>query len=210
MNKYNILFHFHSCHSFDATNSLRNIIKALKNFKITHLVLTEHNNLDSYNLICDLIKKENIPVEIIPACEYTTEVGDLIILFCDKLLKFDNYKELIDKAKNEKALIALPHPYKRDSYPKDLIEKIDLYELLNLRGANRYFDNSIFKNKNFFFGSDSHNFLDFPGCINHYYSRNTNIRTVLLNEIPVPSIHRKELMLINFISKIISKLKKLL
>ena len=209
MNNYKVLFHFHTEYSYDASIRLKQLAKIVKKYRLTHVVITEHNNIDSLSKAEDIFRKLGCMASIIPACEYSTEVGDIIICFIDEKLEYDSYLDLVSKAKKRGGLIILPHPYKRKSYPKQLIDAIDCYEISNLRGANNYFDNSRFKNKAFIFGSDAHNFFDLPGYINHYYCEK-EFKECLLSEIPIPSIHRRELIYINLLSKLISKIIRVL
>jgi len=210
MNHFKVVIHSHSEKSFDATISLKRWCSLISKYQISHIILTEHNNLDSYLRLKEIVNNRNLEVQVIPACEYTTSVGDIIVLFHDKLIEFSDYKDLIHKAKNKGALIALPHPSKRSEYPIDLINNLSLYEILNLRRSSKNnFDNRLFNKIPFFFGSDAHNWIDLPGCINHYYSDKSDLKEILLNEVPIPSIHRLELNILNKISKGISKLKRL-
>lgn len=211
MNHYKVIIHSHSNRSFDATISLKRWCKTIKKYDITHVILTEHNNLESYSQLKKIVQDYDLNVEVVPACEYSTSVGDIIVMFHDKLIEFTNYSDLIEKALNQGALIALPHPSKRKKYPSDLLKKISLYEILNLRRSDRNnFDNHLFKEIPFFFGSDAHNWIDLPGCINHYYSNSSNLKEFMLTEVPIPSIHRIELDIMNKMSRAISKFRKIL
>ncbi|MBY0425770.1 MAG: hypothetical protein K2Q22_09050 [Cytophagales bacterium] len=207
MNTYRFLFHLHTFKSYDGSISYESLYQCAKLHKITHIAVTEHDNLESYQPLTSFFSTKNYRPELIPACEYTTEVGDIIVLNLMEKIEFKTYKELIDKAKSASGLLVLPHPYKRKGYPKDLMDALDFYEIFNLRGAKRYFDNSPFLNKSYLYGVDAHNSFDLPGVLNIYISE-TDFLTTIKSQIPVPQLIRSEVAFVNKLSKQYSKLIK--
>jgi len=208
-NHFRFLFHVHTNASFDATTSLRSLLSVAANHKVTHLAITEHNNFDSFQKACELLPSLQSPIELVPAVEYTTEVGDIIVLFVSELLVFRTYQDLLREAKARGGIIVLPHPFKRRTYPSDLVASLDLYELANCRGAAKTFDPSPFGAMGFIFGSDAHNYMDLPGFINNYYST-MDFRSALLDGHPVPSFHRADVVFLNNLSKLFSKIRRTL
>jgi hypothetical protein len=208
-NHFRFLFHVHTAASFDATTSLRRLLSAAVKHQVTHLAITEHNNFDSFQRASELLPSLQSRIELVPAVEYSTEVGDIIVLFVAELLSFRTYQDLLRQAKARGGIVVLPHPYKRCAYPSGLIAELDLYELANFRGAAKTFDPSPFGRKGFIFGSDAHNFFDLPGYINNYYS-NMDFRSALLDGHPVPSFHRADVAFLNKLSKLLSKIRRTL
>jgi hypothetical protein len=208
-NHFRFLFHVHTAASFDATTSLRRLLSAAVKHQVTHLAITEHNNFDSFQRASELLPSLQSRIELVPAVEYSTEVGDIIVLFVAELLSFRTYQDLLRQAKARGGIVVLPHPYKRCAYPSGLIAELDLYELANFRGAAKTFDPSPFGRKGFIFGSDAHNFFDLPGYINNYYS-NLDFRSALLDGHPVPSFHRADVAFLNKLSKLLSKIRRTL
>jgi predicted metal-dependent phosphoesterase TrpH len=206
---YRFLFHVHTATSFDATTSLRRLLSVSTRHLITHLAITEHNNFDSFRRARDTVASAGSHLELIPAVEYSTEVGDIIVLFVAEVLTFRNYQALVSEAKARGGVIVLPHPQKRDSYPADLVASLDLYELANIREAAKSFNPSAFRNTRFIFGSDAHNWFDLPGYVNNYYSE-LEFRRTLLEVSPVPSLHRADVALTNKTSKLLSKIRRVL
>jgi len=204
---FRFLFHVHTSASFDATTSLERLLSVAQKHRVTHLAITEHNNFDSYQRACENLSRQASSLQLVPAVEYTTEIGDVIVLFVAELLQFKTYQDLIAEAKRRNGIIVLPHPYNRKSYPKDLIEAIDLYELANFRGAAKTFDPSAFAGKGFIFGSDAHNWFDLPGYVNNYYAA-TDFRNALLAGHPIPSLHRRDVWFVNKMSKLVSKVRR--
>lgn len=205
--RFRFLFHVHTAASFDATTSLQRLLSVAAKYQITHLAITEHNNFDTYQRAHEKLSPADSPLELVPAVEYSTEIGDIIVLFVPELLPFRTYKDLLREAKSRSGVIVLPHPYNRQAYPSDLVAAIDLFELSNFRGAGKTFDPSLFEAKGFIFGSDAHNWFDLPGYINNYYST-SDFRTALLNGRPIPSVHRMDVALVNKMSKLVSKIRR--
>lgn len=203
---FRFLFHVHTAASFDATTSLQRLLSVAEKHQVTHLAITEHNNFDTYQRGQEKLSRADSTLELVPAVEYSTEVGDIIVLFVPELLTFNTYKDLLREVKLRSGVIVLPHPYNRQAYPQDLVEAIDLFELSNFRGAPKTFDPSAFEGKGFLFGSDAHNWFDLPGYINNYYS--TDFKRALLHGRPIPSVHRIDVALVNKLSKLISKIRR--
>jgi len=206
-NHFRFLFHVHTASSFDATTSIRRLLSVAEKYDVTHLAITEHNNFDSFQKARDLLPTLQSRIELVPAVEYSTEAGDIIVLFVAGVIAFRTYPDLLREAKVRGGMIVLPHPYKRRSYPPDLVDSLDLYELANFRGAARSFDPSPFRTKGFIFGSDAHHFSDLPGYINNYYST-LDFRNALLEGHPVPSFHRADVGFMNNVSKLMSKIRR--
>jgi len=206
-NHFRLLFHVHTSASCDSTTSLRRLLSAVVKQQVTHLAITEHNNMDSFQRARELLASLQWQIELIPAVEYSTEVGDIIVLYVSEFLAVSTYRDLLREAKARGGIVVLPHPYKRSSYPSDLLRSIDLYELANFRGAANTFDPTPFGTKGFIFGSDAHNFFDLPGYINNYYTT-SDFRSALLDGHPVPSFHRSDVALLNKLSKFCSKIRR--
>lgn len=206
-NIYRFLFHLHTAHSYDGNISFEALYRVSKKHQITHIAVTEHNNLDSLKPLQTFFATKDYQPVIIPACEYTTPVGDIIILNYDQLIPFTTYTELIQTAKSAGALIVLPHPYKRQGYPTDLLQSLDFFEIFNLRGGPRTFDARPFAGIPHLYGADAHHNVDLPGVLNTYHS-DTDFFTTLRTQSPVPQLIRREVTLVNKISKQLSKIKK--
>ena len=204
---FRFLFHVHTDASFDATTSLRRLLSVAARYQVTHLAITEHNNFDSFQRARELLSSLQSRIELVPAVEYSTEVGDIIVLYVSELLAFRTYQDLVSEAKARGGIVVLPHPYKRRAYPADLVASLDLYELANFRNAAQTFDPSPFRATGFIFGSDAHNFFDLPGYINNYYST-LDFRSALLEGHPVPSFHRVDVAFLNKFSRLVSKMRR--
>lgn len=207
MTKYKFLFHIHTFQSYDATITYNQLYKTLIKYKITHIAITEHNNLNSYSEFSSFLKSKNCDVIVIPSIEYTTKVGDIIAMNISEEIEFDDYLDLVKKIKDKNGYIILPHPYKRKKYPTKLYKYLDFYEVLNMRGIGKSFDSSTFANIKIIYGSDAHNFMELPGAINTFYSE-LDFFNALETSIIIPEIITTTLTYNQTLSKIISKVKK--
>src|SRR5258708_20704042 len=87
-NHFRFLFHVHTAASFDATTSLRRLLSVAAKHQVTHLAITEHNNFDSFQRARELLQSLQSRIDLVPAFEYITEVGDILLLFGPDLLLF--------------------------------------------------------------------------------------------------------------------------
>jgi len=128
-----LLFHLHTRHSYDSMVKPRQIISyALKN-GIDALAITDHGNMKGSLEARHIVKKEGLPLDIIPGAEYFSDCGDIIGLFLSSEINEFNALRLIDKIHEQGGLAILPHPYYKHSLSKQLIEKTDLIEVFNPR-----------------------------------------------------------------------------
>ncbi len=213
MYHFKLLFHIHTIYSWDGFINFNDLIKVIKKYKITHVCLTEHNNIDSYFKFYNYLKAKEVNTELIPAVEYSTEVGDIIIVGLTNLITFSNWKELIRKAKQLNGLIILPHPFKRIDYPNDLIEAIDYFEIINVRGLTREIkclEKLVYKP--FIYAVDAHDKIELPGIINHIFTENKNLLEALKNQQVAifPQLVRKDFYFLNKIILVYEKIKRIL
>lgn len=206
-NSYRFLFHLHTYKSFDATITYKQLYKIVERYNITHLAITEHNNINSYNEFKNYLVSKGSKVHLIPAVEYTTEIGDIISLNIKDMIEFSDYLSLVKEIKNRGGICILPHPHKRKEYPNEIFEFLDFYEIINMRTIDRTFSISQFKTIKQIYGSDAHNFLELPGIINTFNSEKDFIEA-LKAEIIVPEISNFALKCNRFVNRVISKIRK--
>src|SRR2546426_8481425 len=109
-NHFRFLFHVHTAASFDATTSLRRLLSVAARHQVTHLAITEHNNFDSFQRGRELLPSLRSRIELVPAVEYSTDMGDIIVLFVSGLIAFRTYQDLLREAKARGGITVLPHP----------------------------------------------------------------------------------------------------
>lgn len=208
MAEYRFLFHLHTYKSFDATIRYKQLYEAVLQHKITHLAITEHNNIDSYAEFNEYLRKHGSNVKLLPAIEYSTELGDIIALNVDYKIVFSSYIDLVDKVKASGGIVILPHPFKRPAYPPDLIARIDFYELINMRGIGKSFDVRQFNGIRHIYGADAHNKNELPGVVNVIKS-DLGFFDALYVDVIVPEINMPSLRVHRYINRVISKARKM-
>jgi len=215
VNIFRLLFHIHTIYSWDGFIKIEELIAIAEKFNITHLCVTEHNNIDSYWVLCDFVRKKKSNINIIPGVEYTTKVGDIIIMGLAKIFNFDFFEEwerLVKEAQNNGGVVVLPHPYKRKNYPKELIERIDVFEAVNMRGICKKFTVEEFAGKPCIYGVDAHLRRELPGIINNVVTSYSDLLTALKKGsfVCIPEIYRKDLCLLSFCLKSLHKIKRII
>jgi len=131
--------HIHSKYSYDSIMKPELIIQWAKIKKLSVISITDHNSMDVYKRE---LKKEYLDrargeynVTIIKGAEIKTNFGDVIGLFLQEKISPGDFFEVIDKIKAQDGLILLPHPYRRNVDPENLIQYVDLVEVLNGRSS---------------------------------------------------------------------------
>ncbi|MFX1258470.1 MAG: PHP-associated domain-containing protein [Promethearchaeota archaeon] len=142
MNFVKLDFHTHSIYSGDSLITPKNLIKYAKIKGLDGFAITDHDTLKAYKILKKLNK--NNELIIIPGMEIKTHIGEIIGLFIEEELHFkdNNFLNIVDKIKDNGAIILIPHPFDflRDStlkikYINDAIinKYIDGIEIINSR-----------------------------------------------------------------------------
>jgi predicted metal-dependent phosphoesterase TrpH len=207
MKEVRFLFHLHTRYSYDATLGFEALYACIEQFKITHLAITEHNHLESFSLFQSFLDSKKSDCVLVPACEYSTAVGDIIVLGTAELIRYEDPMELLQKAKSLGAVSVLPHPFKRGGYPADVLQAIDIVEIMNMRAPQKTFDPSILKGKGVIYGSDIHHRIDLPGVLNVYRSE-ASFTEMLVHEMPLPMLPGHYGAWRRKISRLLCKLRK--
>lgn len=159
--------HIHSKHSIDSNSSFEKIYKAAKSKGLSGIAICDHNVFTKAPECDDLI--------IIPAAEYSTDVGHILVYFLkeDLGLSHDgkniyNWREVVDAAHAQGAICFLAHPFApKKERSQEVWDAVDGIEVYNARIENSYVANAnfnaqttaMFMKKPYSAGSDAH----FPG-----------------------------------------------
>jgi predicted metal-dependent phosphoesterase TrpH len=103
--------HCHTDASFDSMSKARDVVRAAMNRGLTHLAVTDHDRIDGA-----LAAREAAPegLAIIIGEEVRTADGDLICVFLDRAIPPGlSAVETIDAAREQGALVGIPHPFDR-------------------------------------------------------------------------------------------------
>jgi len=134
--------HLHSRASIDALTKPETIVKVMKK-KNWGFALTDHNHMDAYkgkNDIRKLAKKAGvfmIPAEEIRVDEDGEVLGEIIGYFLNEEIPITTFEEILDKIKEQDALLSCPHPFdwprKRFKLFPTEWKKFDMMEVYNAR-----------------------------------------------------------------------------
>lgn len=118
--------HVHTKRSIDSNIKPEDIDKYLGSPKIDSILITDHNQAISAEL-------RNNP-KVIPAIEFSTDRGEIIGLFIDKIPKSHQADAIIKYIHRQGGLVLIPHPFRNGlSKWDDLVRQIDLIEIHNSR-----------------------------------------------------------------------------
>ncbi|MGR3856329.1 PHP domain-containing protein [Chryseobacterium indologenes] len=129
------IFHFHSTYSYDGINTLEKIIKIIKEKKLDFVVLTDHDTIKGSVELQKKAKEQNLNVEIPTAAEYKTDRGDVIALNLKNEITDMRWQEFYKDAKEQNAILILPHPYDGHKQIEELAQAVDVIEVFNSRSS---------------------------------------------------------------------------
>ena len=155
MNSIKLDLHIHTSYSGDSLINPRDIINYVKLKGLDGFAITDHQTLRAFKVLKEI--GSNKDLIIIPGMEIKTHIGEIIILFIEDEIRFNdnNFHSIVEKVKENNGLVVIPHPFDflRDSSLKmnllndKIINKfIDGIEIINSRII---FKKCITKAKNF-------------------------------------------------------------
>jgi len=142
-------FHVHTKYSPDSNAEVSEILQFAKRRGLDAIAITDHDNLQG-NREARRIRTSR-DVEIIPGVELTLPAGKwglhVIALNIDEYISFRNVEEAILKLRKTKAILILPHPFRRGTgffehvrnqtitkkEQKIILKNIDYLEILNMK-----------------------------------------------------------------------------
>ncbi len=155
MNSIKLDLHVHTCYSGDSLIKPKDVVNYVKLKGLDGFAITDHQTLRGYKFSKEIGRNKDIIV--IPGMEINTHIGEILILFIEDDIKFNdnNFNTIVEKVKDNNGLIVIPHPFDflRDNRLKmnllndNIINKfIDGIEIINSRII---FKKCITKAKNF-------------------------------------------------------------
>jgi predicted metal-dependent phosphoesterase TrpH len=129
------IFHFHSEYSFDSDTKIATIADKIETLNLKFAVLTDHDEVEGSLRLKAELARRGVDAEVPPACEYRTEIGDLIVVGLETNLKGLTSREIIYQTHLADAIVILPHPYDGHKLNHDIIESIDAIEVFNGRSS---------------------------------------------------------------------------
>ena len=127
-------FHVHTNASPDARQSADQLISSALSSGLSGLAIADHNTFHRFS---------HPGIYIIPAAEYSTDAGHLLVYFLNEPLeaklsfnekKLYNWRDVVKLAHNEDALVFAAHPFSPDyDRPGDFWNVVDGIEVFNAR-----------------------------------------------------------------------------
>jgi hypothetical protein len=170
---YSLLFHVHTNHSADGLISPKLLLNYCHKNDIDLLIVTDHDSISSFEQL-KMINSGN-SIKLIPGIEFSTNLGDIIGIFIDKVFDYSTCDELIDLIHLNNGLVILPHPYQNHKLNQICIEKIDIIESFNARCT---------KEENYLAQQlcIAHNKPKISGCDAHLPSELKLVRSIYLDD----------------------------
>ncbi len=157
--------HVHTKFSYDSRMTTDELVEAARNAGLSGVAIADHNTFTEH-------KRDDF--FIIPACEFSTDVGHLVVYFIknpiNENLSRDEYgrfywRDICKAAHDQGALVFYAHPFSPKKDPPDsLYDHLDGIEVFNSRVVHSRIRNAndkalaLCKEKNLAFsaGSDAH------------------------------------------------------
>ncbi|RQO38182.1 hypothetical protein DBR39_15040 [Chryseobacterium sp. KBW03] len=200
------IFHFHSTHSYDGMNTIENIIKVIRNKKLDFVVLTDHETINGSLELQKRLKEQNLDVEVPTAAEYKTSRGDVIALNLKHEITDMRWDEFYKNAKEQNALLVLPHPYDGHSEIEELAQAVDVIEVFNARSSviNNYksYLLALKYKKPVIWSSDSHIPQSLLNVVVGYEKEGMKFSEALINGAMAPLFLKKSSILDIFLSQL--------
>lgn len=165
--------HIHTYHSFDCTVNPKKIVDKAIALHIDCLVVTDHDSLAGSIEAAAYAAKRRYSIHIPVAAEYTTNVGDIILIGVTPDFKASHdYVTLCQDGKAQGAITILPHPFKGHKLDKIDYSLIDCIEVYNSRCTIdenlRAYKLAQELGKPMVYGSDAHTLADLGNAIFAY------------------------------------------
>jgi len=137
--------HFHTKYSFDCESEPELIVKMALKKGLDNVVFTDHNNCDVWKKLPELKKKygiETIQAEEIEVKLADGKLSDILAYYMNEPIAKDIDIEIVlDKLKEQDALVAMAHPYRTKlgfgNLHEKYIKKFHAVETLNGRQVEK-------------------------------------------------------------------------
>jgi len=162
--------HIHTHYSSCANLKPETILRLAKKYNLNGIAITDHHEIKGALEVKKLNKSKNF--EVIVGEEVSTNYGDVLLYYLNKIIDDVDFYEVIDEARKQGALASLAHPFRttlihnhKFQLPvekvKNDIDAIECFNSRTLPGDNLKADNAADKlNIAKTAGSDSHFFFE--------------------------------------------------
>lgn len=175
--------HIHSKYSYDSFSEPLKIVKVAKRKGLDVISITDHDNMKVYEKL-----PHKLDITVIRGMEIKTDMGDVTGLFLNEEVNTRFFFDVVDEIRGQDGVIVLPHPFRRNCEPTELVEYVDLVEVINAR--SRSLENVEARelcekfSKRPITGSDAHTYFEIGRTVTEtegYSDDLEEIKKILLN-----------------------------
>lgn len=119
---------------YDSVVTVEQLLNKCLELGITILAITDHNTMSGYRKAKRLIRRQKLPIILIPACEISTKEGHILAYGITKLIpKGLTCQETIERIHKQKGIAIAAHPY---NFFSSLHKKIYKYDIDGVESFN--------------------------------------------------------------------------
>lgn len=189
--------HLHTHYSFDCAVAPKRIVDKAVKLGVNYLLITDHDSLEGSIEAAAYAAKKGYAINIPIAAEYSTNIGDLIVLGVKP--DFERKKDhvlLCEAAKEQSGITILPHPYKGHRLEAVDFSLIDCIEVFNSRCSFKEnmqaYELAQGLNKPMIYSSDAHTLTDIGNAIFAFQGENPFCgHTTPLRLMSTPTLHNE-------------------
>jgi len=180
----NFDFHVHSVYSRDSLLKPEKIIEISRKIGLSGVAVTDHETIKGAIKTLKIVGEKKLNFKVVVGSEIKTNYGDVVGLFLSDEIKKTDFFEVIDEIREQNGIVVLPHPYKRNTDPNELIKYVDFIEVLNARISKKLNQKARILAKNSkirsIAGSDAHTWIEIGRVQTILKNCDDNIRECLL------------------------------
>ena len=130
------IIHCHSRYSYDSIISIESYLHFAQRHNLDFVIVTDHNTTKGSQALREAAAIHMPGVEVPLAAEYLTDCGDIIAAFLKSEVRARTFREFVNEAKAQGAVLLFPHPYVSHREIERLAEECDLIEVFNSRASD--------------------------------------------------------------------------
>ena len=138
------------------------LIKRAIEKELDGLAVTDHNTIDGALEVSDMVRDEQVDLEIIIGEEITTDRGEVLAYFINEEIEPGPFEEVLPAIRRAGGVSAIPHPFEKVRKGflgvEAVVDDVDAIEVLNSRCLfnKKALDLCLDRKKPMLGGSDAH------------------------------------------------------
>ena len=154
------IIHCHSRFSYDSMIPISAYLRFAKQHSLDFVILTDHDTMAGSLALQEAAARHLPSLQVPLAAEYFTSEGDVIAAFLQREIVGRDFARFKTEARQQGALLLLPHPFVAHASPETLAGECDVIEVFNSRASGdanqRALDLATKYKKPGFYGPDAH------------------------------------------------------